>query len=71
MEVSMSAKSELMAMTKTELRNYVLANRDDEEALQVYLDRVAAESPKSRVYSPEENVENLIAEYVNIHEKNL
>jgi hypothetical protein len=71
MEVSMSAKSDLMAMTKTELRNYVLANRDDEEALQVYLDRVAAETHKSRVYSPDENVENSIAEYVNVQEKNL
>ena len=61
----MSAKSDLMAMTKTDLRNYVLAHREDEEALQVYLDRVGSETSKSRVYSPEENVESSIAEYVN------
>ena len=63
----MSAKSDLMAMTKTDLRNYVLAHRDDEEALQIYLDRVASETPKSRVYSPDENVESSIAEYVNLY----
>ena len=61
----MSAKLDLMAMTKTDLRNYVLAHREDEEALQVYLDRVGSETSKSRVYSPDENVESSIAKYVN------
>ena len=61
----MSAKPNLMAMTRTELREYVLAHREDEEALHIYLDRVSTESPKSRIYSPTENVADAIAEYVN------
>ena len=54
----------LVEMTKTELRNYVLAHREDEAALYIYLDRVSAESPKSRIYSPTENVADAIAEYI-------
>lgn len=60
----MSNKPNLMTMTKAELRTYVLTHREDEEALQLYLDLVGSETPKSRIYSPEENVEIAIAQYM-------
>jgi hypothetical protein len=64
MEVFMSNNPNLMTMNKAELRAYVLTHREDEEALQVYLDLVGNETPKSRIYSPEENVEVAIEQYM-------
>jgi phosphoketolase len=60
----MSTKQNLMMMSKHELRAYVLQNRDDEEALQVYLDKVATENPNSHIYSPDENVSDALARYL-------
>jgi hypothetical protein len=39
MEVSISVKPDFTTMTMLELRAYVLAHRDNEEALQTYLDK--------------------------------
>jgi hypothetical protein len=36
-------KPNFQSMSKVELRNYGLAHRNDEEAFQFYVDRVAAE----------------------------
>jgi hypothetical protein len=64
MEVCMSVKPDFTTMTMLELRAYVLANRDNEEALQAYLDKLHSVNPPSRVYKPEDNVAEAIAEYL-------
>ena len=65
----MSIKPELANMTAIELRAYVLQHRDDEEALHAYLDKLHNENPNSRVYSPEDNVTEAIAEYLKNKQK--
>ncbi|RCJ18354.1 hypothetical protein A6S26_28925 [Nostoc sp. ATCC 43529] len=60
----MSVKPDFATMTTTELRAYVLENRDDEEALHAYLDKLHAQKSSSRVYTPEEDVAQAIAEYL-------
>jgi len=64
MEVRMSGNKNFSAMTATELRAYVLAHRDEEEALYAYLDKLHAENQGSQVYKPEDNVADAIAEYL-------
>lgn len=59
----MSAKPNFAAMTAQELRSYVLAHRDDEEALQAYLDKLH-ESSNARFYKAEDDVADAIAEYL-------
>ncbi len=51
-------------MTAVELRAYVLAHRNEEEALHAYLDKLRAENKGSQVYKPEDNVADAIAEYL-------
>ncbi|MEH2278592.1 MAG: hypothetical protein V7K40_28375 [Nostoc sp.] len=60
----MSVKPDFASMTTIELRAYVLEHRDDEEALHTYLDKLHAEKSSSRVYRPEEDVAEAIAEYL-------
>lgn len=60
----MSIKPDFATMNVTELRAYVLKHREDEEALHAYLDKLYAENQNSRVYQPEENVADAIAEYL-------
>jgi hypothetical protein len=60
----MSAKQNLIEMSISELRAYVLQHRDDEEALQAYLDKVHAEKPISVIHAPEENVGDALAQYL-------
>lgn len=60
----MSVKPNFANMTTIELRAYVLEHRSNEEALHVYLDRLHAENPSSRVYGPDNNVADAIAEYL-------
>jgi hypothetical protein len=64
MEVCMSAKPDFATMSEFELRAYVLEFRDDKEALHAYLDRLHAENPSPRIYQPEDNVAEAIAEYM-------
>ena len=64
LEVCMSVKPDFATMTALELRAYVLTHRDDDEALQAYLDKRHRENPNSRVYTPDENVAEAIAEYL-------
>jgi hypothetical protein len=64
MEVCMSVKPDFTIMTLLELRAYVLANRDDEEALQTYIDKRHAENPETRVYQPEEDATEAITAYL-------
>jgi hypothetical protein len=60
----MTVKPDFAAMTSQQLRAYVLEHRDDEEALQVFLDRRRSENPNSRVYRAEDDVAAAIAEYL-------
>ena len=60
----MSVKPDFATMTATELRAYVLEHRNDEEALHAYIDKLHAENPSSRVYKPEDNVDEAIAQYL-------
>ncbi|HAA27029.1 MAG TPA: hypothetical protein DCE56_04280 [Cyanobacteria bacterium UBA8553] len=60
----MSVKPDFATMTTLELRAYVLAHRDEEEALQAYLDKLHTENPSSRVYQPEDDVAEAIAQYL-------
>lgn len=60
----MSVKPDFATMTAIELRTYVLEHRDDEEALHAYLDQLHAENPGARVYKPEDNVDEAIAQYL-------
>jgi hypothetical protein len=64
MEVLMSIKPNFTTMTATELRAYVLAHRDEEEALHAYLDKLHAENRGSQIYNPDDNVADVIAEYL-------
>ncbi len=61
----MSAKPDFATMTTPQLRAYVLEHRNDEKALQTYLDRRHAEQPDSQVYKADDNVADAIAEYIN------
>jgi hypothetical protein len=61
----MSTKQNLNAMSKSELRAYVLQHRDDLEALQTYLDKVQTENTSSsRVHSIDENVGEALDRYL-------
>jgi hypothetical protein len=60
----MSVKPDFAMMTTQQLRVHVLEHRDDEEALQAYLDRRHSENPNPRVYKAEDNVSEAIAEYL-------
>lgn len=51
-------------MTAVELRAYVLAYQDEEEALHAYIDKLHAENKGSQVYKAEDNVADAIAEYL-------
>jgi hypothetical protein len=61
----MSTKQNLNAMSKSELRAYVLQHRDDLEALQTYLDKVQTENTSSsRVHRIDENVGEALDRYL-------
>lgn len=60
----MSVKPDFATMTMLELRAYVLAHRDEEEALQIYLDKRHTENPNARVYQHEDDVAEAIADYL-------
>jgi DNA-binding phage protein len=71
MEVCMSTKQDLMMMSKSELRAYVLQHREDEEALQVYLDKVHTENPNAHIHSPTEDVRDALARYIDSQKEGL
>jgi hypothetical protein len=60
----MSEKPDFATMTAPQLRTYVLEHRDDEAALQAFLDRRYVEYPSSRVYKAEDNVADAITDYL-------
>ena len=55
----MSIRPNFTTMTAIALRAYVLAHRDEEEALHAYVDRLHAENRDSQVYgNPKSIVKN-------------
>lgn len=47
------------AMSRKELRAYILEHRDDEYAFRVYLDRITAEATDSVVYPAPQSIDDL------------
>ncbi|AFY59985.1 hypothetical protein [Synechococcus sp. PCC 6312] len=62
----MNLKPDLTTLTKSELRNYVLSHRNDEESLQTYWNRWNAENKNAPVYQPEEDVSEAITAYLSV-----
>ncbi len=60
----MSTRPDFAGMATSELRAYILSNRDDKEALHVYLDKLHDENPEPQTYDPEEDVSEAIAQYL-------
>ena len=50
-------KSKFDAMSRQELRTYILQNRDDDEAFRVYMDRALAEP--GEVYPAPQTIDDL------------
>ena len=50
-------KSKFEAMSRQELRTYILQNRDDDEAFQVYIDRALAEP--GEIYPAPQTIDDL------------
>jgi hypothetical protein len=60
----MSVKPNFAIMTTQQLRAYVLEHRDEEDALQAYLDRRRSENPNSRVYGADDDISEAVTEYL-------
>jgi hypothetical protein len=60
----MSVKPDFTRLTTEELRAYVLEHQDDQEALYTYLDRRRSENPGSRFYTAEDEISEVISEYL-------
>jgi hypothetical protein len=56
MEIFMS-KPDFISMSRTELRNYILEHREDEEAFQIYIDRF--KSDKSEIFPAPQTIDDL------------
>ncbi len=57
MEIGGMSESRFASMSRSELRAYVLEHREDEEAFQMYLDRVTAEP--GEVYPAPKSIKDL------------
>jgi hypothetical protein len=64
MEICMGMKPDFANMTTSDLRTHLLQHRDDEEALHILVDRLHADSSSTRVYSPEDNISEALAEHL-------
>jgi hypothetical protein len=64
MEICMSMKPDFAKMTTIDLRTYLLQHRDDEEALHMLIDKLHTDSSSVRVYSPEDNISEALAEHL-------
>jgi hypothetical protein len=60
----MSMKPDFAMMTTSELRVYVLSHRDDQQALQAYLDRRHSENPNPRIYKAGDDIAEAISDYL-------
>ncbi len=62
------SKPEFTSMTRAELRQYILDHREDEQALQIYIDRF--QNPNNRIFPAPETVEDL-DNYPELHQQHL
>lgn len=68
MEVCMTHKINFMQMSRADLRKYILENRNDETALEVYLDRFR--NPDNPLYPAPESIDDL-ENYRELHQQYL
>ncbi|MBW4636012.1 MAG: hypothetical protein KME30_30255 [Iphinoe sp. HA4291-MV1] len=61
-------KPDFLTITRAELRQYILEHREDEQALQIYIDRF--QNPNNRVFPAPETVDDL-ENYPELHRQNL
>ncbi len=52
-------QSSFEAMSRKELREYILEHREDESAFRVYVDRITAEAINSEVYPAPQSIDDL------------
>jgi hypothetical protein len=64
----MTHKINFMQMSRAELRKYILENRNDEKALEVYLDRFR--NPNNQVHPAPESIDDL-DNYGELHQQYL
>lgn len=64
----MTDQSNFMRMSRAELRRYILENRNDEIALEVYLDRFR--NPDNQLYPAPESIDDL-ENYGELHQQYL
>jgi hypothetical protein len=60
----MSTKPDFTQMTSSDLRVYVLDHREDQEALQAFVDKRRVENPNPRSYQPGDDFKAAIAEHL-------
>lgn len=68
MEVCMTGQNSFMQMSRSELRRYILENRNDETALEIYLDRFR--DPNNQVHPAPESIDDL-DNYGELHQQYL
>lgn len=64
----MTHKINFMQMSRAELRKYILENRNDETALEIYLDRFR--NPNNQVHPAPESIDDL-DNYGELHQQYL
>ncbi|OUL18558.1 MULTISPECIES: hypothetical protein [unclassified Nostoc] len=62
------SKPDFTTMTRPEFRQYILEHREDEEALQIYIDRF--QNPNAKVYPAPKSLEDL-ENFPEIHRQHL
>jgi hypothetical protein len=64
----MSNKPDFNTLSRVEFRRYILANREDEEALAIYLERF--QNPDNPVHPAPETIEDLES-FPNLHQEEI
>ncbi|ALF53746.1 hypothetical protein ACX27_14260 [Nostoc piscinale CENA21] len=62
------SKYDFMSMTRSELRRYILEHREDEAAVQIYLDRFSSNS--SEIFPAPQTIEDL-ENFPQLHQQHL
>jgi S-ribosylhomocysteine lyase LuxS involved in autoinducer biosynthesis len=62
------SKPDFTKMTRPQFRQYILEHREDEEALQIYIDRF--QNPNAKVYPAPKSLEDL-ENFAEIHREHL
>ena len=62
------SKLDFTTMTRPQFRQYILEHREDEEALQIYIDRF--QNPNAKIYPAPKSLEDL-ENFPEIHQEHL